>query len=228
MRLSPTTALFASLRMAFATVIAALAFNSPAPSVMARTIEGIWRSATICSYTGRRCAVLIKTAFTIEGVREGLASIIRATVPETAGAANEVPLITRYVPVAMGLFVLVSPLTSVPSRPPPPEVVYELLDEGDDEAVSAAPSLLPGATRSGYNRPSTRAGPREEYDATRSSERALVCCVFVAPTVMTRGEFAGESMPPYIGLPVASLPQLPAATTTTMPASTAFATAWHR
>ncbi len=34
----------------------------------------------------------ISTALTIAGVSEGLASSMSAAVPETAGAANEVPL----------------------------------------------------------------------------------------------------------------------------------------
>ena len=40
---------------------------------------------------------------------------------------------------------------------------------------------------------------------------------FVAPTVMTEGEFPGETMPPTTGVPSGVLPKLPAAVTTTMP-----------
>jgi hypothetical protein len=64
--------------------------------------------------------VRIRTALTIAGVSDGLASSIRATVPETTGAAKEVPLRIWYVPVARGRLALVSPKRRPPMSPPPP------------------------------------------------------------------------------------------------------------
>src|SRR5215213_6709494 len=106
-------------------------------------------------------------ALTIRGVREGLASSIRATVPETAGALKDVPLQIRYVPVASALVVLVLPNTVSPTKPRsppplPPVVVYELLAVGEVTNDSEAPMRLPGATRSGLTSPSTSVGPRDE------------------------------------------------------------------
>ena len=54
-----------------------------------------------------------------------------------------------------------------------------------------------------------------------SSWRRTVPLVLDAPTVMTQGALPGEPMAPYCGWPLAALPRLPAAATTTMPASTA-------
>ena len=48
-----------------------------------------------------------------------------------------------------------------------------------------------------------------------------------APTVSADGELPGDEMPPTTGVPSASLPTLPAATVTRMPASVARCTAWH-
>ena len=63
--------------------------------------------------------------------------------------------------------------------------------------------------------------------AITSSDRAAVWRVFSAPTVSAAGELPGEEMPPMTGVPSASLPTLPAATVTRIPASVARCTAWH-
>ena len=57
--------------------------------------------------------------------------------------------------------------------------------------------------------------------AMTSSVRSTVPCVFVAPTVRTHGALPGAVMPPYCVSPDPLRPKLPAADTTTMPASTA-------
>src|SRR6185436_16581048 len=64
-------------------------------------------------------------------------------------------------------------------------------------------------------------GPRELNDAIVSSWRRTVPLVLEAPTVMTQGALPGEPIAPYCASPLAALPRLPAAATTTMPASTA-------
>ena len=46
-------------------------------------------------------------------------------------------------------------------------------------------------------------------------------CGVDAPTVSTHGALPGDVMPPYCGCPFAFRPKLPAAVTTTIPASTA-------
>src|SRR4029078_10860672 len=64
-------------------------------------------------------------------------------------------------------------------------------------------------------------GPRELNAAIVSSWRRTVPLVLDAPTVMTHGALPGDPIAPYCGWPFAALPRLPAAATTTMPASTA-------
>ena len=54
-----------------------------------------------------------------------------------------------------------------------------------------------------------------------SSWRRTVPLVLEAPTVITHGALPGDPIAPYCGWPLAALPRLPAAATTTMPASTA-------
>src|SRR5688572_12955510 len=65
-------------------------------------------------------------------------------------------------------------------------------------------------------------GPRELNVVTPSSLRASVPNVFAAPTVITDGSLPGAWIAPYIFCPAAFLPLLPAAATTTIPASTSF------
>src|SRR6185436_5490635 len=55
----------------------------------------------------------------------------------------------------------------------------------------------PGATMSGFWKPSYHVGPRELYQAISSSLREGVWCVSRAPTVIAPGEFAGDVIPPY-------------------------------
>src|SRR5215510_554626 len=86
---------------------------------------------------------------------------------------------------------------------------------------------LPGAARSGLTAKSYFVGPRELYVAIVSSERLAVPHVLMAPTVIAYGELPGEVMPPSIGAPLSAMPSLPADATTTIPAATARATAWH-
>ena len=64
-------------------------------------------------------------------------------------------------------------------------------------------------------------GPRELKPAMVSSLRLVVPSVLDAPTVRTHGALPGDVMPPYWLSAVAFRPRLPAAATTTMPASTA-------
>src|SRR5919108_4675539 len=63
-------------------------------------------------------------------------------------------------------------------------------------------------------------GPRELNGAITSSPRTGVPFVLDAPTVMTHGALPGALIPPYCGWPSAFRPRLPAAATTTTPAST--------
>src|SRR5262245_37420253 len=78
----------------------------------------------------------------------------------------------------------------------------------------------PGATRSGLADQSRNVGPRELKLATASSPRSVVPLVVPAPTVRTHGALPGALMPPYWDWPSALRPRLPAAATTTTPAST--------
>ena len=88
--------------------------------------------------------------------------------------------------------------------------------------ASASDSMpTPGATRSGLAWKSIAVGPRELKAATVSSARSTVPLWLDAPTVITQGALPGAPMPPYCGLPSGPLPRLPAAETTTRPASTA-------
>ena len=82
-------------------------------------------------------------------------------------------------------------------------------------------TLVPGATTSGLAMKSMAVGPRELNGAMVSSWRRAVPLAFDAPTVSTHGALAGAVMAPYWGSPLALRPMLPAAATTTMPASTA-------
>ena len=63
---------------------------------------------------------------------------------------------------------------------------------------------------SGLTVMSNRAGPRELYSATVSSDRPTVPHVFSAPTVMANGELPGDVMPPSTVRPSADRPSLPA------------------
>ena len=74
---------------------------------------------------------------------------------------------------------------------------------------------------SGFAAKSIIVGPRELYNAIVSSLRSAVPFVFDAPTVSTHGALPGAPIAPYWAVPSAAFPKLPAAATTTMPASTA-------
>src|SRR4029079_12079660 len=63
--------------------------------------------------------------------------------------------------------------------------------------------------------------PRELNSAITSSERHTVPSWLYAPTVMTQGALPGAPIAPYCVWPRLFLPWLPAAVTTTIPASTA-------
>src|SRR5204863_4677252 len=79
----------------------------------------------------------------------------------------------------------------------------------------------PGATRSGLAVRSIAVGPRELKGAIVSSERSIVPMWLEAPTVSTHGALPGAVIPPYCVCACALRPRLPAAVTTTTPASTA-------
>ena len=76
-------------------------------------------------------------------------------------------------------------------------------------ATSAAHTLLPGATRSGFITRSIAVGPLELYVVTTSSYRLAVPLVLSAPTVMTSGRLPGDAMPPYTGTSSPSMVTLP-------------------
>ena len=104
-------------------------------------------------------------------------------------------------------------------RAPQPRGWIRGEERADGSAVDSMPT--PGATRSGLAFSSIGAGPRELNAATMSSRRSTVPRSLEAPTVSTHGALPGEAMPPSCGCPAPSRPRLPAAATTTMPASTA-------
>ena len=54
-------------------------------------------------------------------------------------------------------------------------------------------SLWPGAMMSGFANASYHVGPRELYEGMVSSDRASVCFVSSAPTVMADGALPGEA-----------------------------------
>ena len=96
------------------------------------------------------------------------------------------------------------------------ELVEYIVPQGSDSDTVPTP----GATRSGLADQSRYVGPRELKVAMLSSPRPGVPFVLEAPTVSTHGALPGATMPPYCGSPLAFFPRLPAAATTTTPAST--------
>ena len=54
----------------------------------------------------------------------------------------------------------------------------------------------PGATTSGFAKPSNQEGPRELKGSMRSSALMTVLRGFIEPTVMADGALPGEAMPP--------------------------------
>ena len=83
----------------------------------------------------------------------------------------------------------------------------------------------PGATRSGFARSRDASARDELKPAIVSSSRVSEPLVLDAPTVSTHGALPGAVTPPYCSWPSPFLPRLPAAVTTTMPASTTRLTA---
>ena len=80
----------------------------------------------------------------------------------------------------------------------------------------------PCASRSGLAAKSIQVGPRELNGRAVSSLRGVVPSWLAAPTVSTHGAFPGQVMPPNCARAGRRFrPRLPAAATTTMPASTA-------
>src|SRR6185436_595413 len=152
-------------------------------------------------------AVYCRIAFTRFGVRAGFACSISAMVPLTTGDAMLVPLSDRYGSVAV---------LTVPHRRIAGLVFQRVLPAS---AIDSMPT--PGATRSGLAWKSMADGPRELNPAMVSSPRSAVPLWLEAPTVITHGALPGAPMPPYWGLPSGPRPRLPAAETTTSPASTA-------
>ncbi len=120
------------------------------------------------------------------------------------------------------------PLSSMYAFSPRPETIRSAYVRARYEPAAAGATILfPGAAISGFSTPSNRVGPRELYVAITSSDRCGVPRVFSAPTVIAAGAFAGEMTPPTMGRPSSVFPRLPAAATTTSPASTARCTAWQ-
>src|SRR5687767_10636943 len=130
-----------------------------------------------------------------------------AMVPLTTGAAMLVPLSERYGSAGVG---------TVPQSRISGLVFHSVLPAS---AIDSIPT--PGATRSGLAWKSIALGPRELKGATMSSDRSAVPLWLDAPTVMTQGALPGAPTPPYWSAPLGPLPRLPAAETTTIPASTA-------
>ena len=125
----------------------ALAANT-APSTFNRPVPCCSRLAP-----GRGWAEACRMALTSGGVSPGLACSSRATAPDTAGAAMDVPL--SNICVSLRLAVMPNGVTSDEANKRPMRFQVSPLD-----AVAAAPTiLLPGATRSGLSRLSTRRTP---------------------------------------------------------------------
>src|SRR5262245_15533029 len=122
------------------------------------------------------------SALTAFGVSDGLAWSIRATVPDTTGAAMLVPVRLRYGLCADGID---------PASRYGASVVYSVLPNA---AVETTP--VPGATTSGFAIRSVIVGPRELYGAIVSSLRVTVPFVEEAPTVSTHGAFPGAVIAP--------------------------------
>src|SRR3954452_10452768 len=142
---------------------------------------------------------------TRSGVSDGLADSICATRPLTMAVAMDVPEPRRYgAAIVLGKFVD----NAEPGK------------SGDTPEPGAASDTMcaPGATTSGFARPSAAVGPRPvKFDST-SSPRPLLPLSSIAPTVMTNGSSAGLLIVPAAG------PRLEAATLTTTPACQAFST----
>ena len=77
----------------------------------------------------------------------------------------------------------------------------------------------PGATTSGFARPSTEVGPRDDHDASESSAVVAVPLSSTPPTVITYGSLPGVVTDELFG------PSLPAETTTVRPEKTSTSTA---
>ncbi len=161
--------------------------------------------ATSCP-SGRNWADNCSAIFTCVCRNDGFASSISATAPDTTPVDMLTPLIWMYrappSPVSVGR---------------PPGVVSIVLP-----GTSAANTLFPGATRSGFITLSNAVGPRELYVVTTSSLRSTLPLVFSAPTVMTSGRLPGTAMPPYTctsSPSMLTLPLLPADAMTMSPAS---------
>ena len=121
------------------------------------------------------------TAFGGSGVLKfcSCASIINATTPLVTAAAMLVPLSMRY-----------RGRLSLPKTRPFGRSTYSVL-----RRAAAATSRWPGATTSGLAAPSNQVGPRELYNAIRSSRRDAVFLVSTAPTVIAEGALPGDVMP---------------------------------
>src|SRR4051812_14941398 len=123
------------------------------------------------------------------GESVGLPDSMSAARPATTPLANDVPLPRRY---GSGIVdgnwsVMVAPGAASDTR------------------------CAPGATRSGFARPSATVGPCELKFGIESSRGLTVPLSKLAPTVRTKGSSPGLEMVPAPG------PRLEAATTTVMP-----------
>ena len=183
-----STALLTSVRSACASLTAPAMFNSPAPCCNRLAPATGW-------------ALYCRMALMSGGVRPGLACNISATAPDTTGAATEVPdsIITDSPPLVL----LPTPCASCGYL-----AGSALRKNKVKLSTDLAPrTLLPGATRSGLSRLSTRrapwvsmneprVGPRELKKLTLSSLRTALPRVLTAPTVITEGSWPGELMAP--------------------------------
>ena len=61
--------------------------------------------------------------------------------------------------------------------------------------LTFATSWVPGATTSGFTKPSNHVGPRDEKSGITSSVRVVVCRVSIAPTVIADGALPGDVRP---------------------------------
>jgi len=153
------------------------------------------------SPTGPACVEASSVPLTVFGVYEGSAAKSRAAAPLTTAALNEVPEPTKL---------------PVPTRAE--GYCASMVEPGSRRLMTERPD----DTRSGLNHPSGLVGPTLLNVVMLSVVGLVWPPSSTAPTVMTSGSSPGERMLPLPG------PELPAETTTAMPDSHAFSTAWSR
>ena len=148
-----------------------------------------------------------KRALICAGVSAGVRSSMRATTPATTGAAIDVPESRKYAGASGS-----RPATSRSGNS------WSSVLPGERRLTI----LRPGATRSGFARPSIGVMPREDHEASASSSGVAVPLSSMPPTVITYGSVPGDVIVRSFG------PSLPADTTTVMPAKTSTSAAVAR